>query len=379
MKPNLKDFAQSLGLSPTTVSRALAGYSDVSEATRQRVVEAARATGYQPDPTARRLVTGRANAVGMIVPFGANRLGNPRFVDVVGGLANSLAEHDLDLMIVAARPGAELDTYRRHIGARSFDALIVADTLIDDPRVAFLQQAGFPFVTYGRTRSKAPYPWFDFDNEAGARRAVARLAALGHRRIALIHGPPTVSFVAQRQAGFVAGMAAAGLTVEPSLVIEAALDRAAGRLAMAELVARHDRPTAVLVDSNLAGVGAIRALTDAGLRPGRDLSLIVYGVIPADILLPYRVTAIAHPTGEATGRMMAELVVGAIEGRPSESLQRLEQPVLKEGDTDLPPPPPADRTGAAQARPADPVSPVGSGARTTSPPVRVRARGPTRG
>jgi len=336
MKTSLKDFAQSLGLSPTTVSRALAGYADVSTATRERVVQAAQAAGYQPDPVARRLATGRAHAVGMIVPFGANRLGNPRFVDVVGGLANSLAEEDLDLMILAARPGAELDTYRRHIAARSVDALIVADTLIDDSRIAFLQQQRFPFVAYGRTRTDLPYPWFDFDNEAGARLAVERLSGLGHRRIALIHGPQEVSFVAQRRAGFLAGLASAGLRAEPLLLIEAALDRNAGRQAMARLVARKNRPTAVIVDNNLAGAGAIRALTDAGLRPGRDLSLIVYGVIPADILLPYKVTTIMHPTGEATGRMIARLVVGAIEGQPSETLQRLEQPVLKAGDTDAP-------------------------------------------
>ena len=338
MKPNLKEFARALGLSPTTVSRALAGYPDVSEATRQRVIEAAREAGYEPDPAARRLATGRARAVGMIIPFGANRLGNPRFVDVVGGLASSLAERDLDLMILAARPGAELDTYRRHVAGRTVDALIVADTLMDDPRIAFLLEARFPFVAYGRTQSEVPYPWFDFDNEAGARIAVHRLITLGHRRIALIHGPRSVSFVTQRRAGFMKAMAEGGLPIEPARMIEAALDRDAGRRAMMTLLAHHDRPTAVVVDNNLAGVGAIRALTDAGLQAGRDISLIVYGVIPTDILLPYRITAISHPTGEATGQMIAQLVVGAIEGHPSDTLQRLEQPVLKAGDTDAPPP-----------------------------------------
>src|SRR5262249_51858092 len=122
------------------------------------------------------------------------------------------------------------------------------------------------------------------------------------------------------------------------LMVEAALDRNAGRSAMSALLAREHRPTAVLVDNNLAGVGAIRALADAGLQPGRDLSLIVYGAIPADFLLPYRVTCIAHPTGEATGHMIARLVVGAIEGQPPGALQRLEQPVLNTGDTDAPPP-----------------------------------------
>jgi LacI family transcriptional regulator len=133
-------------------------------------------------------------------------------------------------------------------------------------------------------------------------------------------------------------MSESGLTVDPALTIEAAIDRNAGREAMAALLARDLRPTAVVVDNNLAGVGAIRALIDGGLQPGRDVSLIVYGVIPADILLPYRITAISHPTGEATGQMIARLVVGAIERQPSNTLQRLEQPVLKAGDTDAPPP-----------------------------------------
>ena len=117
---------------------------------------------------------------------------------------------------------------------------------------------------YGRTRSDAPYPWFDFDNEAGARLAVNRLVSLGHRRIALIHGPRSISFVAQRLAGFRAAMSDAGLAVERQLLVQAALDRSAGRAAMASLLAQRERPTAVLVDNNLAGVGAIRALLDAG-------------------------------------------------------------------------------------------------------------------
>lgn len=339
---NLKALSQSLGLSPTTVSRALAGYSDVSAATRERVVEAARLAGYQPDAAARRLATGRADAVGIVYPFhpyGATGLGDPRFVDVVAGISDGLAEAGLDLIIAAARPQTELDTYRRLIANRRVDALVVANTLQDDPRIRFLQEKRFPFLAYGRTRSAQAHAWFDFDNQAGARLAAQRLIGLGHRRIALIHAPLAINFAVQRHVGFCEALRGAGLSPEPALMREVPQSRKDGYEAMRSLLAQPDAPTAVLVDNNLCGLGALRALTDAGLTPGRDeVSLIVYDGVPADIPLPYRVTSVIQPTGDSTGRAIAQLVIGVLAGKPIESLQKLAQPEIGPGDTDGPPP-----------------------------------------
>lgn len=337
VKMNLKALSQSLGLSQTTVSRALAGYSDVSATTRQRVVEAARLAGYQPDATARRLATGRADAVGIVYPFGASGLGDPRFVDVVAGISDGLSEAGLDLIIAAARPHSELDTYQRLINNRRVDALIVASTLQDDPRIRFLQDSGFPFLAYGRTLSPVPYAWFDFDNQAGARMAAQRLINLGHRRIALIHAPLSINFAAQRHAGFCEALRAAGMAPDPALMCETPLSRKDGYEAMRRLLALDPRPTAVLVDNNLSGIGALRALTDAGLIPGRDVSLIIYDGISSDIPLPYRVTAVTQPTGDSSGRAIARLVVDVLAGKPLDSLQQLGQPEIEPGDTDGPP------------------------------------------
>jgi LacI family transcriptional regulator len=336
MKTNLRALSHSLGLSPTTVSRALAGYPDVSDATRQRVVAAAAAAGYQPDSTARRLATGRAEAVGLVYPFSASGLGDPRFVEVVAGIAEGLGDAHLDLMIVAARTKSELDTYRRLTAERRVDVLIVANTLLDDPRIRLLQARRFPFVAYGRTNSPEPYAWFDFDNEAGARMAVERLVALGHRRIGLIHGPLSVTFAAQRHAGFVKAVRAAGVALDPAWVREAALTRTGGYEAMRGLLALTDPPSGVIVDNNLGGVGAVRALDDAGKRPGRELSLIVYDGVPADIPLPYRVTSVTQGSGEATGRAIAKLVIGTIANSPVEDLRRLDMPQIEAGETDAP-------------------------------------------
>ncbi len=334
-KVNLKTLSSSLGLSRTTVSRALNGYDDVSEATRERVRQAAEALGYQADPTARRLATGRAEAVGIVYPFGADDLGDPRFGEVIAGMTESLAAHDLDVIIVSARPNAELDTYRRLVDGKRVDGLVVARTRVDDPRIRFLQERGFPFVAYGRTNSTQPYRWFDFDNEAGAYAAVQRLIGFGHRRIAMLSAPLTMNFAAQRRAGFLRALHESSIQPEPSLMIECPFDREGGYQAMRALLDLADPPSAVLVDNNIAGTGAFRASVDSGRKLGADLSLIVYDGVAPDVALPHTVTAVVQPTGQASGKAIAGLILGAISGSAPDAHQ-LALPRIEPGDTDGP-------------------------------------------
>ncbi|MBC8751583.1 MULTISPECIES: substrate-binding domain-containing protein [Paraburkholderia] len=336
MKVNLKTLSISLGLSRTTVSRALNGYDDVSEATRARVRQAAQELGYHADPTARRLATGRAEAVGLVYPFGANALGDPRFGEVVAGVTEGLGAGGLDLFIVSARPNAELETYRRLVDGKLVDGLIVARTLVDDPRVRFLQERDFPFIAYGRTNSEQPYGWFDFDNEAGARAATQRLISFGHRRIGMVSAPLTLNFAAQRRAGFLTALREAGIEPEAQLVIECPFDRTGGYEAVRSLLELAEPPSAVLVDNNIAGTGAFRAIGDSGKIVGADLSLIVYDGVPADVAFPRTVTAVVQPTGHASGEAIAELILGAISGREP-CAHRLVQPRIEPGDTDGPP------------------------------------------
>jgi LacI family transcriptional regulator len=330
-------LSESLGLSQTTVSRALNGYSDVSETTRLRVVEAAHRLGYQPNPQARQLATGRANAVGIVYPFSASDIGDIRFGEVVSGITERLAEHGLDLLIHSSRPDVELDTYRRLIDGRRVDALIVARTRVEDPRIRFLQERNFPFVAYGRTESTKPYAWFDFDNEKGGRLAIERLIGLGHRRIALIHAPLELNFASQRYAGCIAALRAAGIEPDPELMIEVPINRIGGYEAVGRLLAMTGPPTALLVDNNVAGVGALRALGDKGWKPGHGISLIVYDGIPGDIPLTCKVTGVIQPTGESSGHALADLVVDVLAGKPLAELHKLREPCLAIGDTDGPP------------------------------------------
>lgn len=336
MKVNLKMLSESLGLSQTTVSRALNGYSDVAEKTRHRVMEAARSLGYQPDPLARRLATGRTDTIGLVFPFGATEFGYHGFGEVVDGLTDGLATHGIDLSIIPIRPETELATYRRLIDSRRVDALIVAWTRTRDARIDLLQEHKFPFLAYGRTMSQAPYPWFDFDNEAGARLAVERLLGFGHRRIGLIHPPLEFNFAAQRHAGYLAALRDAGIDPDATLITQSSLSRTGGYQAMLDLLAGNNPPTALLIDNNLAGIGALRALGDKGMQPGRDISVIIYDGVSTDIPLPYKVTAVMQPTGTKSGRTMAQMVVALLGGKSIANLQHLEQPCIEAGGTDGP-------------------------------------------
>lgn len=333
---DLKQLSASLGLSPTTVSRALNGYADVSEVTRARVVEAAARLGYQPNATARRLAIGRADAVGIVYPTGVDDMNDPRFLELIAGLTERFGEASMDLLIATAHAGDEMGSYERLVRARRFDALIVARTRREDPRVDYLRRIRFPFICYGRTADPSGYPWFDFDNAAGVLLAMRRLGAFGHREIAYVHAPLDLNYAWQRHRGYQQGLAELGLEEHPAWKVQG-LGRRGGYEAALRLLALEHRPTAIVVDNNLAGMGVARALTDHGLVLGRDLSVIVYDGVPSDHLLEgHTMTSIEQPTAFEAGRTMAAMMLDVLAGRPVNEIQQLWTPTLSPGTSDGP-------------------------------------------
>lgn len=319
-------------MSKTTVSRALNGYPEVNVRTRERVLKAAREVGYQPNPMARSLALGRTNVFGIIYPLLPADLGDPMFLDVVTGMSEALERVSKSVIIAPVSPAAEQPAYQEAVRARRVDGLMVGRTLVKDERIAFLSKARFPFVAHGRTQTKASYAWFDYDNEAGSHLAIQRLLGLGHQRVALISAPLELNFAQQRKQGFMAALAAAGLRVDPRYLIDNTMDRRSGYQAMQQLLACSPRPTAVIIDNHLSGVGAVRALLDAGVEIGREISVIVWGNM-SDTLAGANVTTIDQPAPCKAGARMAEMLLALVDGTPPAELQELWQPVLLEGTT----------------------------------------------
>jgi LacI family transcriptional regulator len=333
---NLKSLADKLGMSKTTVSRALNGYPEVSEVTRERVLRAAQESGYEANPMARSLAVGRSNVLGTIYPLLPADLGDPMFLEVVGGMSESLERKRMNFMIAPVSPANEMPSYEQMVRGRRVDGLVVSRTLVHDERIAYLARVGFPFVAHGRTRLDAPYAWFDYDNEAGIRMALERLLSLGHQRIAMVSAPLAMNFSAQRRASFLATLGAAGLAADPRHLVEDCIDRRSGYGAVQSLLAATPRPTAIVVDNHLAGVGAVRALLDAGIDIGRDISLVVWGSM-ADTLVDIDVTTIDQPNARAAGAKLADMLLALIGGKPAAGLQELWQPTLTAGATVGPP------------------------------------------
>lgn len=329
---NLAHLANHLGMSKTTVSRALNGYPEVNVRTRERVLKAAKEVGYQPNPMARSLALGRTNVFGIIYPLQPADLGDPMFLEVMAGMSAALEEVSKSLIIAPVSPAAEQRSYQQIVRGRRVDGLVVGRTLVRDERIAFLSKAKFPFVAHGRTELNAPYAWFDYDNEAGIRMAMERLLGLGHQRVALISAPLELNFARQRKDSFMIAMASAGLSVDPRYLIDNTLDRRSGYQAMQQLLACSPRPTAVIVDNHLSGVGAVRALLDAGVEIGKEISVIVWGNM-ADTLAGANVTTIDQPDARKAGACMIAMLQSLVDGTPAGELHELWQPVLLPGAT----------------------------------------------
>ena len=312
----LKELASHLGLSQTTVSRALNGYPEVNAETRQRVLDAARRYDYRPNASARRLATGRAGAIGIVLPTDRNMLLDPHYVEFQAGLGERLMKDEIDIVLSPSRSGDEMATYRRMAISSRVDAVILSSPSVDDPRVALLTELGLPFVVHGRTNSPLDYAWLDIDNEGAFRHAAKHLLDLGHRRIGLINGETRNNFALERDRGFRAALAAHGVAVDERLVAEGIMTDETGYRLTARFLAERPRPTALLVSSMMMSLGALRAIRAAGLELGRAISMIAHDdvnpFLNPDAMVPTLSTT--RSSIRAAGTRVAELLMELVAG-----------------------------------------------------------------
>lgn len=317
----LKELARSLGLSITTVSRALAGYGDVAEATRERVRKAAAAQGYRPNTLARRLRSGRSETVALVLPAEPGHFDEPLFMEMIVAIGERLARADLDLVVMAAPPGGdEMKVYRRMVEGRRADAAIVVRTRRRDPRLRFLLDAGFPFIAHGRSEEKGRYAFVDGDGEAAFRHAADLLIRLGHADIALINAPDTLMFAHLRAKGWRAALAAAGLA--PGPVRTGPSSEETGYRHARELLALERRPSAILCATDRMAIGALRAVADAGLRAGRDVSVIGHDNISAATYTDPPLTTLELPI-HGTGARLVEMLLAIVGGADPATLREV--------------------------------------------------------
>lgn len=276
---NLKELSTQLGLSQTTVSRALNGYPEVSEATRLRVRQAAERFNYAPSTRAKGLATGKALSIGHVIPMSSqHEMVNPIFGDFIAGAGEVYARNGYEMTLsILDQSQTEEDVYRGMHSRRSVDGVVVHGPQMEDKRIPLLQSIGLPFVVHGRASGvDSAYSWIDVNNRRAFQRATDFLIDLGHSRIALLNGLEHMDFAFRRRAGFEDAMKGRSLNIDADLMISFEMTEDNGYVASGRMLDSSDAPTAFVCSSMIVAMGARRAVEERGLTLGRDVSIVTH-------------------------------------------------------------------------------------------------------
>lgn len=329
---SLADIAHLAGVSLATASRALNGKSEVSEATRARVLSVAAQHAYVPSPEASRLASRTKGRVAVVVPH----LSRWFFGALLEGLEGRLRRADLDVLLYHVATRADRDDFFQRLPARrKVDAVVVLALPVSEREVTRLATMGVGIVAAGG--QVASYPHVSIDDHAAGRQAMDHLVSLGHRRIAMIagidpHSPEWVDGMG-RTAAYRSASADAGLATDPDLVVTVPWGAAEAAEAMVGLLALPDPPTAVYAHSDELAVGALATLRRAGLRVPDDVSVVGIDDHPMASLLD--LTTVAQPVHEQ-GELAGQLVIDVIAGREPSCARLVPTRLVVRGSTAAP-------------------------------------------
>lgn len=269
----LQDVARVAKVSTATVSRTLSNPDVVSDATRQRVSDAVKVTGYRINRAARNLRTQRAHSVLVLLPD----LANPFFSTILEGISRYLSQQGFSMLIASTKQvhdsGERLIDYLDDARA---DGMIILDGGLDPEVVKMLETApqAKRILFACEWVDGASFPSVRCENGQGARTAVTHLYDLGHRKIGHVAGPEGNVLMHSRRDAFIAELSNLKLELKPEWIIAGDFSLAAGCMAAQTWIALEDRPTAVFCASDQLAIGFIAELSRHGIKVPDDVSVM---------------------------------------------------------------------------------------------------------
>lgn len=327
---SMKDIALRCGVSVATVSKALNGQPDIGEETRRRVEETAREMGYMTNAAARALKTNRTYNLGVLfVDERRSGLGHEYFSSMLESIKAAAENHGYDITFINHNVGGRPTSYLQHCLYRGVDGVLIACIDFNDPQVQELAQSRLPLVTIDHA--------FDnrvaviSDNVSGLEKLVHYVYRKGHRKIAFLHGEPSI-VTRSRLTGFHRACEELGLDIPAEYLQECVYhdpDRCAA--ATRGLLALPDRPTCIIFPDDYSYIGGWNVIKEAGLRIPEDISAVGYDGINLARML--RLTTYSQNTQDL-GRIAAEKLIQLIEHpRTAQSARILVPGGLLEGDS----------------------------------------------
>jgi DNA-binding LacI/PurR family transcriptional regulator len=271
MVMNIQEIAKRARVSTATVSRAINRVPTVNPQLAKRVWKVVEELGYYPNTQARALVSGRSRIFGLIV----SEITNPFFPEIVQVFETIAVQNEYEILLTSTvnDPKRMESSVRRMIERRVDGVAIMTfgmeEVLLEDLK---LRKVPLVFVDVGPPRPHVSNIRIDYLH--GIRQAVQHLAALRHQKIAFISGPLRLKSAMARKEAFLSSMQEIGLRVDPELILEGDHTMEGGMEVCAQMLARKQRPTAVLCSNDMTAIGVMRKSHEAGIKLPQDLSVV---------------------------------------------------------------------------------------------------------
>jgi LacI family transcriptional regulator len=311
----IRQIADALGVHPSTVSRALDPKKRhlVAEGVAKRITAQAEALGYQPNRLAANLRLGRSDLIGVLLPD----IANPVFAPILGGITETLSAEGYVPIVADAgtAPLEQISLVERLLNQR-VDGLILATVSRNDELVGFCIQRGLPVILVNRSEERDRVSSVVSDDDLGMSLAVEHLIGLGHRHIAHIAGPLSLSTGALRRDGFERAMSRHGLRGVASEA--ASYTREAGAKAAERLFAAGKEITGIVAANDLLALGILDTLKERGMNCPKDISIVGHNDMPLMDLVSPPLTTVRIEHREM-GRIAAKMLVDTIKSDSTEA------------------------------------------------------------
>ncbi|NUR26414.1 MAG: LacI family DNA-binding transcriptional regulator [Catenulispora sp.] len=313
-RPTIEDVATAAGVSRGTVSRVLNGGVNVSADAQAAVKAAIRKTGYVVNLHARAMVTQRSGTVAFVLSEPQERFfGDPNFNALLRGCTQSLAVHDIALLLAISGSPEERKRVLRFLAGGHVDGALLVSTHAGDPLVEQVLGLRLPVVACGQPIGyERQMPYVGVDETDGARQIVSHLLGTGRSTIATITGPLDTPGGRQRLVGWRESL---GDRADDSLVAHGVYYHASGETAMTELLARRPDLDAVFAASDAMALGALDALRRAGRRVPEDVAVAGFDDSPSAVAAVPHLTTMRQPFQRISAEMV-RLLLGQIAGDP---------------------------------------------------------------
>ena len=332
----IRDVARIAGVSISTVSLALNETGPVSTETHRKIWAAARSVGYAPNAVAQSLKSGRTRLIGMVV----GDISNPFFGRLLKEVERLALEKNH--LVILSDSGTDPERERAildHLSDQRVAGIILAPHGNSPDYLEHIRSLKMPLVLVDHKLEGIDADFVASDNVLAAAMVTEHVIRFGHTRIAHIAGKAGLYTSERRKEGFRGTMAAAGIEVDESLVVDGAYDGERAYEQVMRLLTRADRPTAIVAANNVMALGALQAMNDLGFICPDDISLTSIDDVPWGNVIRPRITMVVQSVDEM-GRVATEFLLERINARggsPIPPREHILVPKLVVGQSCAPP------------------------------------------